>query len=113
MGAAKRQMELEFERGWSSRGGHVCAGCLNDPALKKVISDSAQDDEECTFCGESPAVELDILIEAFVGGLKTDREPRRPCVDHSNLDRTPGSLAVNSAQQHAFLAIDHGQDGGR
>lgn len=72
MGAAKRQMELEFERGWSSRSEHVCAGCLSDPALKKVISDSAQDDEECNFCGESPAAELDILTEAFVEGLKTE-----------------------------------------
>lgn len=72
MGAAKRQMELEFERGWSSRGEHVCAGCLNDPALKKVVSDSAEDGEACTFCGESPAAELNLLTEAFVQGLRTE-----------------------------------------
>ncbi|MEU9397978.1 HEPN-associated N-terminal domain-containing protein [Streptomyces sp. NPDC048324] len=72
MGAAKRQMELDFARGWSFRSGHVCAGCLNDPALKKVISDSAKDDEECTYCGESPAAELNVLTGAFVEGLKTE-----------------------------------------
>ncbi|WP_406841832.1 HEPN-associated N-terminal domain-containing protein (plasmid) [Streptomyces sp. AHU1] len=30
------------------------------------------DDKECSFCGESPAAELDILTEAFVEGLKTE-----------------------------------------
>ncbi|MFG3365618.1 HEPN-associated N-terminal domain-containing protein [Streptomyces sp. NPDC090032] len=72
MGAAKRQMELEFDRGWSSRSNHVCAGCLREPALKKVISDAAKDDEECSFCGESSAAELDVLTEAFVAGLRTE-----------------------------------------
>ncbi|MGW0665319.1 HEPN-associated N-terminal domain-containing protein [Streptodolium elevatio] len=72
MGAAKRQMELEFERGWSSRGEFVCAGCVSDSALKKMISDAARADEQCSFCGEIPAAELDCLTEAFVGGLQTE-----------------------------------------
>ncbi|MEU9147290.1 HEPN-associated N-terminal domain-containing protein [Streptomyces sp. NPDC048349] len=72
MGAAKRQMELEFDRGWSSSGEHVCARCLNEPALQRVISDSAQDDEQCSFCGHSPAAELDVLTGAFVKGLRTE-----------------------------------------
>jgi hypothetical protein len=37
-----------------------------------VVSESAQDDEACDFCGESGAAELDVLTEAFVQGLRTE-----------------------------------------
>ncbi|WP_082558167.1 HEPN-associated N-terminal domain-containing protein [Kitasatospora sp. MBT66] len=69
---AKRQMETADERGWYSCGGWVCAECIAEAALKKVVSDAVSTDEVCDFCKGTPAADMDVLTEAFVNGLHTE-----------------------------------------
>jgi hypothetical protein len=69
LGHAKELAERQFAQGWSFTDGWVCAGCVDDYALQSEIEAAAEPDESCTFCGQSPAAELDVLLEAFVDGL--------------------------------------------
>jgi hypothetical protein len=64
---AKRQMEDDEERGWSSGGEKwVCPAHVEDEALERLIADSATS-TSCSYCdredSEPFAAELDVLIE--------------------------------------------------
>lgn len=74
MGLAKRQMMEEDDQGWSFTDAWVCTGCVNDLSLRAVVEGSVQPDESCSFCDAANAAPLDVLIEAFVDGLKTEYE---------------------------------------
>nr|BEK71511.1 hypothetical protein KPHV_87380 [Kitasatospora purpeofusca] len=69
---AKREWESAGERGWYSYLGSVCADCVAEAALKKVVSDAASTDDTCDFCEGTPAADMDVLTEAFVNGLRTE-----------------------------------------
>jgi HEPN/RES N-terminal domain 1 len=73
MGLAKRQMEEDEERGWSSVGEKwCCADHVEDDALGALIADEATS-TVCSYCGreaEEPfAATVDLIIERFAESL--------------------------------------------
>lgn len=66
MGLAKRQMEEEFERGWSSIGKDICTDCVTNPALKEIVEENLEV-EKCDHCGrtadEPIAADTDHVME--------------------------------------------------
>jgi hypothetical protein len=68
--------ELDFrqqEQGWSYRNEEwVCSNCVDDPALEKLLKDNAQEDQLCGYCECPGAAPLDVLVEAFVAGVKLE-----------------------------------------
>ena len=37
-----------------------------------IQQDAADANEQCDFCGTSPAADMDVLLDVFVSGLKTE-----------------------------------------
>ncbi|MDP9302111.1 MAG: HEPN-associated N-terminal domain-containing protein [Actinomycetota bacterium] len=74
MGFAKRQMMEEDEQGWAFSSQSVCQHCVDDDALKSVLAAAGDGEAACDFCGSSPASALDILLDTFVKGLRTEYE---------------------------------------
>jgi len=72
MGFMKERMIQEDEQGWSFTSQHVCTGCVDDYALQAAVGAAEDAEATCDFCGNSPAAELDVLLEAFVNGLRTE-----------------------------------------
>lgn len=72
MGFAKAQMMQQWEDGWSSTGQHVCSGCVDDDALRASLDAATDADEACDFCEATPAADMDVLLDLFVGGLKAE-----------------------------------------
>lgn len=66
---AKRAMMEQQAQGWGYTDELVCRACVDDHALERIIAEAAEEDEECSFCGGSPAASLDVLMEAFVAGI--------------------------------------------
>ncbi len=66
MGLAKRQMEEELERGWSSIGKDICTDCVTNPALKEIVEKNLEANE-CDYCGrtadEPIAADTDHVME--------------------------------------------------
>jgi hypothetical protein len=69
VGHMKNRMEQQDAQGWNFTEGWVCENCVNDYALKAEIESASEDENECTFCGSSPAADLDVLLEAFMDGI--------------------------------------------
>lgn len=65
-------MIRQYEQGWDFTDKLVCGNCVDDDALKAVISGAETNDHACDFCGHSPAAPLDTFLEAFVNGLKNE-----------------------------------------
>jgi hypothetical protein len=72
MGRAKERWLEEAAQGWSFTSQHVCTGCVDDYALQAGISAAEDAEAACDFCGSTPAAELDVLLEVFVNGLRTE-----------------------------------------
>jgi hypothetical protein len=72
MGLAKERMLQEDAQGWSFTDQHVCAAYVDDDALQAAISGAEDAAVTCDFCGRTPAADLDVLLEAFVNGLRTE-----------------------------------------
>lgn len=72
MGFLKERMLQEDEQGWSFTSQYVCTGCVDDHVLQAAIGAAEEATAVCDFCGSSPAAELDVLLEAFVKGLRTE-----------------------------------------
>jgi hypothetical protein len=73
MGMAKRQMEEDEARGWSSVGEKwCCADHVEDEALKELIAINAISNA-CSYCGcerDDPfAVEVDLIVERIATSL--------------------------------------------
>lgn len=73
MGSAKRQMEEDEERGWSSVGEKwCCADHVEDDALEALIANEATS-TACSYCGrqaEEPfAAAVDLIVERFAESL--------------------------------------------
>lgn len=67
MGMAKRQMEEDEERGWSSVGQKwCCADHVEDDALEALIAENATS-TECSYCDREEAkpfaAEVDLIVE--------------------------------------------------
>ncbi|WP_345761701.1 HEPN-associated N-terminal domain-containing protein [Diaminobutyricibacter sp. McL0608] len=67
-------MQDEQDQGWSFSDEAVCANCIADTSLSQAVVDSAEDTEVCDFCGGAPAASFDVLMEAFVRGLRHEHE---------------------------------------
>ncbi|MFD5397885.1 HEPN-associated N-terminal domain-containing protein [Streptomyces sp. NPDC127097] len=64
-----RAIQIE-EQGWAPTDDvWVCEQCVNEPFLAAIVKDAAREGEECSYCGESPAAELDIFVDAFTQGV--------------------------------------------
>jgi hypothetical protein len=73
MGWAKEQMIIAQDRGWSSVDKLVCAKCVDDDDLKKLIPESTEDaEDECSYCGARPAAPVDALMEAIDRGIRSE-----------------------------------------
>lgn len=72
MGMAKEVMMAQEEQGWSYSDKHVCSACVNDQHLSDAIGSESADDVSCDFCGSSPAASLDVLLGAFVDGVRLE-----------------------------------------
>jgi hypothetical protein len=72
MGFAKAMMMDQWEQGWSFTSQHVCAGCVDDPALRSALEAASDAEEVCDFCGAEPAAALDVLLDHFVRGLRIE-----------------------------------------
>jgi HEPN/RES N-terminal domain 1/RES domain len=69
VGLAKRQMEENEERGWSSAGDkYVCAKHVEDYALAELIAENVTS-APCTYCGGEGAAHIDVLIERIGSSL--------------------------------------------
>lgn len=64
--------QAQDEQGWAYTDEWVCASCVADEALANVVKEAADPDTECGFCEARPAAELDVLLEAFFNGLRTE-----------------------------------------
>lgn len=74
VGLVKRMWMEAEERGWNSSDEFVCPACVDDYALEAAIREGSADDQMCSFCGASPAAEIDVLTAAFVDGLWREHE---------------------------------------
>jgi hypothetical protein len=64
----------EWERGWHSSDKVICADCVSDKHLKAAVTAAAVDASSCSFCGSSPASDFDVLMEAFMVGVRNTFE---------------------------------------
>ncbi|MFE7229941.1 HEPN-associated N-terminal domain-containing protein [Streptomyces sp. NPDC057596] len=70
MGLAKRYLEEVEAQGWRpTRGKWVCELCVDEPFLASKVKEASETENACSFCDESPAAELDTLIDAFMSGI--------------------------------------------
>jgi HEPN/RES N-terminal domain 1 len=58
------------EQGWDFTDKSVCARCIDDDALKTVLTAAEDADQSYDFCDRRPAAPLDVLLGAFVNGLR-------------------------------------------
>jgi len=71
----KELMLQEEEQGWNFASQSVCDGCVDEIALKRIVSGREADQSRCDFCGSAPAAPLNVLLKAFVNGLCNEYEP--------------------------------------
>jgi hypothetical protein len=69
MGLAKRYLEEVEAQGWHPTGKWVCDLCVDEPFLASKVKGASETENTCSFCDESPAAELDTLIDAFMSGI--------------------------------------------
>ena len=70
MGYWKDRQIIEHEQGWSMTDHWICSDCLDEPVLKEAVDNATDADEECAFCGTSPAAPLDVVMELFAKGIR-------------------------------------------
>jgi hypothetical protein len=64
-----RAIQIE-EQGWApTDDAWVCEQCVNEPFLAAIVRDAVNESQKCSYCGESPAAELDIFVDAFTQGI--------------------------------------------
>lgn len=72
MGHAKQTMIEQSEQGWSFTDKFVCRECVDDYALEKALASEEEPQGACSFCRQSPASPLDVLMRVFVDGLRNE-----------------------------------------
>ena len=75
MGYFSEQMIAQQEQGWDFQEGAVCTGCIADSHLRKVIESNAVESVHCDFCENTSAADIDVLVEALMGGIVKEYEP--------------------------------------
>lgn len=72
MGVAKRLWMEAQERGWSAPEKHVCAQCVNDEYLEKLVSENVVE-RQCDYCHSTTraasAAPLEIILEPIADAL--------------------------------------------
>jgi hypothetical protein len=72
MGLAKSEWMESEERGWDSSERNVCAECVSDAHLKRLIEEAASE-YECDYCGSSSedeiAAPMEVVLEPVFGTL--------------------------------------------
>ncbi len=74
MGFWKNRAIEEGNQGWDFTDGSVCGGCVEDDALRTILRENENAGLRCDFCSSVPAAPLDMLVEAFVNGLRNEYE---------------------------------------
>lgn len=75
MGAAKRQMEEDMERGWTlaPENAYVCAACVDDKGLIAAIEEEASE-HFCSYCDNSAddpiSIPVNRLFEILAAGIR-------------------------------------------
>lgn len=72
MGMAKEMMIEQDEQGWDYSDKFVCPACVRDEHLADAVAAEAADSEHCDFCGAKPAAAMDVLLAAFMVGVRRD-----------------------------------------
>src|ERR1044072_2033122 len=72
MGLYKRMIEDQDDQGWYFTDQYVCTGCVDDDVLEAGLSGAENDEDACSFCGQPPAAELDVLLETFVAAIHNE-----------------------------------------
>lgn len=72
VGMTKRAMEEQDDQGWSYSDKLICKRCVDDYALEEAIASAESAENVCDYCGSAPAASLDVLLEAFVAGLRNE-----------------------------------------
>lgn len=80
MGYWKNVLLEQYEQGWDFTDKSVCSGCINDNALKAIVAEKEDDSLCCDFCCNVPAAPLDVLLGAFVDGLRNEYEDANDAV---------------------------------
>jgi hypothetical protein len=79
-------MEIE-EQGWTpTHDTWVCEHCINEPFLATKVREAAHTEEECNYCGGSPAAALDVFVEAFINGVFTQYGNAEEILPYDNED---------------------------
>jgi RES domain-containing protein len=72
MGLVKSEWMESEERGWNSSEKNVCADCVSDAHLKRLI-EAAATENECDYCGSSGddeiAAPMEVVLEPVFGAL--------------------------------------------
>ena len=108
MGGAKRLLAEMEERGWASVEKSVCAGCLDDPALKAEVNRSANAGE-CDYCGHRSgggpvAAPVDAILRLIVDGLRAEYEDP---VEQVPYDSAEGGWQLFDPQDTWDVLQDH------
>ena len=74
MGHWKDQIIQQHEQGWDFTDQSVCSGCVDEDALEAILRQNEDAATHCDFCYGFPAAPLDVLLKAFVGGLRNEYE---------------------------------------
>lgn len=60
----------ERERGWKASNKLICLSCVGDQYLKGVLQEAVDAEEACSFCGNAPAADFDVFMQAFMVGVE-------------------------------------------
>jgi hypothetical protein len=71
-------MNAEWQRGWHSSDKFICVRCIGDDYLQAVVARAVTQDEGCSFCGNGPAAEFDVFMEAFIVGVNNGAPRLKP-----------------------------------
>ena len=80
MGLAKRQLEQQWEQGWSPVGTYVCPDCITEGALAELVAATVRNGgdvaDECSYCEATDtaaiAAPVEVVLEAIVQGLRAE-----------------------------------------
>ncbi|MCY4517830.1 MAG: HEPN-associated N-terminal domain-containing protein [Acidimicrobiaceae bacterium] len=104
MGYWKNRLLEEQQQGWTSSDKLVCVECIEEPALADIVQSRVDSNSACDFCGGSPAAPLDVLVDAFVNGLRNEFEL---AIDSVPWEGREGGFLINLQWDTYDLVWDH------
>jgi hypothetical protein len=64
------ELIAQDEQGWRYTDLYVCLACIGEPALRLAVEGSVEAEQPCSFCDNGSAAPLDVLMDAFVRGVR-------------------------------------------